>query len=246
LDWSEHGSNKQLAADACERHGEGEASAPSTKEKLLASSGVVVLVAAGALAWIYRDSLLTLRDDIARLGHWGVLVFVLVFVLWSLTTIPAIPLMAFSGLLFGIWQGTLWSALGATIGAAATFWIGRMAARDRVQTWRCRYGKLGKVMDLVEEHPVVSVVLVRVVAVFPLTLLNYGFGTTTMKFWRYIAVSSVMTLPGVALYSGFGHVLQRRLAGESISPLSIAWLVGFAGAGIVLALLARRYRARYG
>jgi uncharacterized membrane protein YdjX (TVP38/TMEM64 family) len=101
-------------------------------------------------------------------------------------------------------------------------------------------------MDLVEEHPFVAVVMVRVVALFPLTLLNYGFGTTRMRFTYYLAVSSIMTIPGVALYSGVGHLLYRRLAGESISPGTIAWLVGFAVAAILLAVVGKRVSARFG
>ena len=106
-------------------------------------------MAVSALAWVFRNSLHGLRDDVAGFGYWGVVLYVGVFAIWSLSTVPAIPLMAVSGLVFGVWEGTLWSLVGAILGTTWTFWIGRATAKGAIQRWRRRHETVAKTMQWV-------------------------------------------------------------------------------------------------
>lgn len=213
---------------------------------IIAWSTGAILALMVALGWFIGDYLAELRLWVERLGSWGVLLFVFAYVFWTLTTITSIPLMTLAGLLFGEWMGAAWSLVGATIGASATFWIGRVAARRRVVIWRQRYQRVGRLMDLVERHPYTAVLLVRALAVFPLTLLNYGFGTTKIRFARYLAISILMTLPGVALYTGVGNIIGLRVVGESVSAWNVVWVVvfGLISLGVAIAIKRRRLRFR--
>ena len=210
------------------------------KEKWIGASGFVTIVLCGALAWAFRGNLLTLRDDFASFGAPGVALFIAAFALWSLTTLPAIPLMAFGGLIYGPWLGTLCSVVGTILGASATFALGRSVADERIERWRGEYSRLRKVLDMAERHPFTVVLIVRSVAVFPLTLMNYGFGATGVRFRHFIAYSTLTTIPGAALYSGLGHVLYRGLAGQGVGMGIVVWLAGFTALVVTGAVAARR------
>ena len=218
----------------------------SLAAKLLIAGGVLLLVAAVGAAFAFEEQVLELRGEVASLGLWGVVGFVLVFALWTLTTVPAIPLMAFAGLLWGPWEGTLYSVLGGLIGSSATFWLGRWLGQGPLRRWKERSSKLEQMMRLVERHSIAAIMLVRAVAVFPLTLLNYGFGATKMKFWTYLGVSAVMMVPGASMYAGLGRALGAHLAEEPVSWQNLAWIAAFAAVGGALALYLRRRPARLG
>ncbi len=175
----------------------------------------------------FRDWSEQVRDALIGLGPLGPAVYILVLAIWTLTTVTSIPLMGLSGVVFGAWQGTLYTLIGGLLGSTAAFWIGRTLARRKIEIWKERHLRLRRLIQLAEKHSVATVVIIRMVAIFPLTLLHYALGATRMRFSVYVLVSLVMMLPGAALYAGVGD-LARRAAFEGEVSLEILIWIGVA------------------
>lgn len=201
---------------------------------------VVLFAFVVAIALIYGESVTRLRSELERLGAWGAVGFVLLQALWMLTTTPSAPLMMLGGIVYGVWLGTLYVLIGGVLGATATFMIGRHTLRTRAVRGS-RYAKqLQQVIRLVEDHPIVSIMIVRLAPVFPVNLLNYGFGATRISFRLYLVVSTLMLLPGAAIYTGLGNILSRAALGQRLPVLELASLIVFVAIGIALTWYARR------
>ena len=183
--------------------------------------GVVAAAACG-------DQVLALREQLRTMGAAGVIAFVLLEALWTMTTVPSAPLMTMAGMLYGFWLGAAYVLIGNLLGSAASFWLGRVLLRDRVQRWKLRYQELATALSLVESRPIASVFLGRVSSVFPLTLMGYALGTTSVSLTVYLFGVLLGVLPGAVLYPGIGrglwHGLSRGVSGWGAALTGIALL----------------------
>lgn len=193
-----------------------------------------------AIALVYGESVVRLRDELERWGAWGAAGFVALQALWMLTTVPSAPLMMLGGIVYGVWLGSLYVLIGGVLGASATFLIGRRMLRARTIRGARRKERLERVVRLVEDHPITAIIIVRMAPVFPVNLLNYGFGATNMSFRLYLVVSTIMLVPGAAVYTGLGNVLQYAALGERLPLVELAWLIVFAAIAAALTWYARR------
>lgn len=192
--------------------------------RLLPVLGFGLLIGFAAMLLLYGDAVSGVRDDLRASGAAGVGLYIAMHVLWTLTTVPTIPLMSVAGVVYGPWAGTAYALIGGAIGFAATFGIGKTLLPGRVARWSERHRSLARVMRVVERHEALSVLVVRLVPVFPLNLMGYGFGATSMRFRRYMLLSLLAFLPGAALYAGLGELLWRSVA-NGRTPVSATMLI---------------------
>ena len=202
---------------------------------------LLLLVAAGSVAaWRWRAVL-----DPAALIEWirrapaAPLVFLGLHLAASLLFVPRTLLAAVSGVLFGMWMGVLWAALGSVIGAIAGFLVARHAHAGLID--RAAWARLDALLARVERGGWRIVALIRLAPVIPHSLTNYALGMTRLRLAPYVFGSLLGQLPLTVAYVDLG-------AGGSRAALGGAdWLVPSAIGATVLALsalvplAARRY-----
>jgi len=151
-----------------------------------------------------------LESWVSATGSYGPLVYILIT---TVTTIllPASIFVLAGGILFGPLLGTLYSLIGATLGAAISFLIARYIASDWIA--RKSHGRFKQLIDGVEAEGWYFVAFVRLVPIFPFFLLNYALGLTRIKFYPYIAATFICTLPGVAAITYLGYMGKEALGG---------------------------------
>src|SRR5712691_7111813 len=152
--------------------------------------GLVGLLAVGmGLAWWSRNTW-TAEAIVAwveGLGVWGPLIFVGIYSLAPVLCVPGAVLTLAGGALFGPLAGALLSLVGATAGATVAFLLARFLAADWVER---RLGKrLQAIKAGVEHEGWRFVAFVRLVPVFPFTLLNYALGLTRLSVRTYTITS---------------------------------------------------------
>lgn len=167
-----------------------------------------------------------------RAASRGAIVFLAVFLGWELTTLPAIPLMIASGALFGPWYGTLYSLVGGMLGVSSMFWIGRLLGEKHFERLARRHASVARIAGWAETRPIAAVALLRLASVFPVTVLNYVIGATSISFAFYFWTSCAMTLPGAALYAGAGDALYQWWNRRSVAGST--WILVVAGACLAL------------
>ncbi|HEX4960548.1 MAG TPA: VTT domain-containing protein, partial [Thermoanaerobaculia bacterium] len=67
------------------------------------------------------------------LGAWGPIVFILGYVIATVAFLPGSVLTLAAGFIFGLARGTLYTFIGATIGASFAFLIARYVARGAIE-----------------------------------------------------------------------------------------------------------------
>jgi uncharacterized membrane protein YdjX (TVP38/TMEM64 family) len=141
---------------------------------------------------------------IAQLGIWGILLFILAYVLATVSFFPASVLTIGAGLVFGVFLGTVAVSIAATTGAALAFLIARYFARDKIEQKVSSSRRLKQMDRAIGEQGPKLVFLLRLSPLIPFNLSNYFYGLTAVKFWPYVLASWIGMLPGTLLYVYLG------------------------------------------
>ena len=174
----------------------------------------VLLLGGGLGVFLLKDrlSVPALSAWVESLGWVGPLAFVALYGLGTLLFLPGSLLTVTGGLVFGLWEGTLYNLLGATLGSGLSF----LAARHLWSGWveAKVWGRLAQLKEGVEREGWRFVAFVRLVPLFPFNLLNYALGLTRIGFWPYLGVSLLTMTPGALVYTYLGVVGKEALAAQ--------------------------------
>lgn len=201
---------------------------------------ILIVITVFTLTRIFHlgDKFYELRGWIQSLGMWGPLVFIIIYILAVIASIPGSAITIAAGAIFGSIHGVIIVSIGSTLGASLAFLIARYFARDAIASWLGKREKFRRLDRLTEDHGSIIVALTRLVPIFPFNLLNYGFGLTRVKFRTYLFWSWLCMLPGTVLYVVGADAITKGVTEGRIPWLLIAiftlliillgFIVGFA------------------
>jgi uncharacterized membrane protein YdjX (TVP38/TMEM64 family) len=152
-------------------------------------------------------------DWVGRLGPWGAVIFIAVYVVATVLFIPGSVLTLGAGAVFGVAWGSVYVSIGSTLGATAAFLVGRYLARDSVARKIEGNERFATIDKAVANEGWKIVGLTRLSPVFPFTLLNYAFGLTRVKLSHYVLASWIGMMPGTLMYVYLGS-LAKVATGE--------------------------------
>ena len=181
-------------------------------------AGVAVVLAVKYLH--VQDLLKEALEWIDRLGPWGPVIFVGLYVVATVLFVPGSVLTLGAGAVFGVVLGSVCVSISATLGATAAFLVGRYLARDAIARKIERNEKFATVDRAVADEGWKIVLLTRLSPVFPFTLLNYAFGLTRVKLGHYVLASWIGMMPGTVMYVYLGSLVnvgaghRQRTPGE--------------------------------
>jgi uncharacterized membrane protein YdjX (TVP38/TMEM64 family) len=171
-------------------------------------AGLLALIAVFALARAV-DAPARLREAllvVQRLGPWGPVLFVGLYVAATVLLLPGWILTLGAGAVFGVVTGTITVSIGAILGATAAFLIGRHLAREAVARRLEAYPRFRALDEAVAREGWKIVGLTRLTPVFPFNLLNYAFGLTRVSLRQYFFASWIGMLPGTVTYVYLGSL----------------------------------------
>ncbi len=159
------------------------------------------------------------------MGPWAPVMFILVLVVGTLFFVPATLFTIAAGLLFGPVYGTLFAWAGLNLGAVPSYFIGR-AGGGPVKTFLDR--KAGRVMRMLHAHGVGSVISLRMVPIFPFSVLNYSFGLALLRPRPYFIGTAIGVLPLTVAYVLVGASVGAIGADDPLSTRFVVYLVSAA------------------
>ncbi|MDJ0916764.1 MAG: TVP38/TMEM64 family protein [Woeseiaceae bacterium] len=179
-----------------------------TRRQALRLLVLVTLVAGIALLQFLpiRDMLDAVTAFEARSPLLAAIVYVSLAVLMIALMSPGWVIMMMAGLMFGVVQGVALATIAITLGALASFFVGRTLARDWVRTRISGNARLEALDHAIENRSFRIVFLTRVALVLPFNLLNYVYGATRVSARTYAAATAVGMLPPIALYVYLGSL----------------------------------------
>lgn len=211
----------------------------------LAILGVVIAAGLAVSSYVFGEDVRSPRKLgarlevlIADLGVFAPVAFVALQTVGPFLFLPAIPLSIVSGALFGPVWGPVWSLLGSVLGAITSFLAGRTLAREFVE--KRATGKLLTVKSIIEAEGWRFVALIRLVPIFPFTVINMTLGTTTISLRAYTLTTLVCMAPGAVVYGWIGHAGRQAAAGAENAMRNIG-----VGVGLLLVLMGVPAAIRY-
>ena len=173
---------------------------------------IVVILTLGVLAmltwylgtiWSHRE----IQSALAHLGIWAPLGYIGLFTLLPAFFFPVAVLALAGGLLFGLWEGAVYTFVGALLNCTLMFLLSRHVGRERIEAlireklspaWRQRLEKLEG------REGFLLLILLRLIPAVPYNLINYAFGLTGMSWGSYIAASAIGIIPGTFAFINIG------------------------------------------
>jgi uncharacterized membrane protein YdjX (TVP38/TMEM64 family) len=186
------------------------------------------------LETVWKDPTFILEsvvDKVQAMGPAGVLYFGLMYTLAEVLAIPAVPLTASAGYLFGVSTGTAIVLLSASVAATISFAIGRTILRSYVERILEDYPDFQKLDRAIEKEGFKLMILLRMSPVFPFALSNYLYGASSVRFWPFFWGTIIGFAPGTIAYVYSGQVGKALTLGDgNIQP----WYI-YVGGFVVLA-----------
>ena len=142
---------------------------------------------------------------IDSLGSLGAIACIVLYILATVAFLPGSILTLGTGVVFGIFFGTVYVFIGATLGAIAAFLVGRYLARDWIVQKIAGNQKFKAIDQAVGQEGFKIVLLTRLSPIFPFFLLNYAYGITGVSLKDY-AIASVGMIPGTITFVYIGSL----------------------------------------
>ncbi len=188
---------------------------------LKAAALVVFIVAAIAVVRLtpIRDHLTPARIKalLETTGIWAPAAFILFYAAGVCLFIPGTLLTAVGAAVFGPYRGFAYVWLGAMLGAAAAFLIGRYLGRDFAAL--LIGPRLKKYDEAIGKNGFATVLYLRLVY-FPFTPMNFGMGLTRVRFGDYLLGTGFGILVGTFIFTFFIGTLSQVWAGGDWSRLN--------------------------
>jgi uncharacterized membrane protein YdjX (TVP38/TMEM64 family) len=169
---------------------------------------------------------------IENLGSIGAIAFIGIYIMATVAFLPAFILTLGAGVLFGLWLGSIYVFIGATLGSIAAFLIGRYLARDWVAKKIAGNDKFKAIDRAVGKEGLKIVLLTRLSPAFPFNLLNYAFGVTGVSARDYI-IGSIGMIPGTIMFVYIGSLAgSLALIGTDAQPPvnpTLQWTIRIVG-----------------
>jgi uncharacterized membrane protein YdjX (TVP38/TMEM64 family) len=195
-----------------------------------------------------RFAALDAVKDFVRTSHplAARLLYVAIYIVGTVVLLPGLLLSFIGANLFGVWEGTLWTWIGAVIGATLAFFVAKSLGRESVD--RLVGGRLKALDDRLREHGFSGLLLIRLLPIFPFNGVNFGCGLTSIRPRDYIAATAIGILPGTFIYQYLFATLGDKVLHEGFAwsdlmqPDVLAALGAFVAFLVITKLIVGRFK----
>lgn len=215
--------------------------------------GIIAFFAFGLHSYVTFDTLKENREwltnQVAEHGALTVLAFIVVYAVVVAFSLPVAAVISISGgFLFGLWFGTLWNVIGATLGATLLFLAARTVFADFL------HSKAGPWFQKVEAGFQASafsyLLFLRLVPGFPFFVVNLVPAFLGVRLATFVTATFIGIIPGGFVYTLFGAGLgaifdrgEEFSASQAVTPEIIAGMVGLAVLSL-LPIVVKMWRAK--
>lgn len=151
------------------------------------------------------------------------------FVLGGLLAFPVTLMIILTVIIFGPWQGLLYTLVGAETSAVSTFLLGRRLGRDAVN--RLTGNLVNRLRLNLTESGFKGVLTYRIIPVAPFTVINLIAGISGIRSWDFAFATFIGLLPGLAVI-----VIVAQWIADFIHAPKPAHFAALLGATIVVGI----------
>jgi len=134
---------------------------------------------------------------------WGPLIYILAYAIRPLTFFPGTLLTILSGVFFGIYEGIIYTIIGASLSATVAYFVGRFFSQSLNGIKKL----LGGWIDFLHERPFMAILTMRL-TFFPFDLVAYGAGLFKIPYTPFLLGTITGTLLGITTFVSIGASLS--------------------------------------
>ena len=136
---------------------------------------------------------------------WGIVTFVLFYIISVLLILPASWLSLLAGFLYGPYFGSIVVFLSAFIGASISFFLAKEYFVKKIETIISRFPKTKLLEKIINKGGLKLIILTRLSPLFPFSILNYFYGLNKVSY-KDFSIGLLFIIPGTYLYCALGSL----------------------------------------
>ncbi|MGO9057435.1 MAG: TVP38/TMEM64 family protein [Candidatus Binataceae bacterium] len=168
-----------------------------------------------------------IKAEVLRWGAWGPIGFMLLYAFGPSMLVPGAVMTLAAGLAFGTVKGSIYSLIGADLGALVAFAAGRFLGKGFVN--KLLAGRFGETLDKIARNGFQIILYLRVFPIIPYNALNLLAGASPITFKDYFWASMIGMVPGTILFAFLGNELWHPTSPRFILALLLIALSFAAG-----------------
>ncbi|HEV8660861.1 MAG TPA: VTT domain-containing protein [Thermoanaerobaculia bacterium] len=208
---------------------------------------VLLLFVAGVIAAIYFSPLRQHlnRNDVLRAvelfrGVWyAPLVLIALYAIGCIFAIPASLFIIVAGFIWGWKLGGAYAMIGGVLGATVSFLVGRFVGEGLLQ----KFGRVGTAVTKQVDHAgFKSLLVLRLIPLFPFAVLNYGSGVAGVRLSDFVLATAIGLAPSnfVFAYCSDSLFNGSMTEGDAVKRLAIVAIL-MISIVLIPTLLKRRF-----
>lgn len=156
------------------------------------------------LSFIDKDliNINNIRELILNAGIFAPIIYIIAFSLVPLTFFPDSLLAILGGSLFGLYQGSIFTIIGALIGGSISFFLSRLLGNRFIKPSKNK--KLLNIEEILKNQGFLTILILRLIPLFPFDLISYGAGLTSIKYNDFFFGTLIGTIPGIIVFVNLG------------------------------------------
>jgi uncharacterized membrane protein YdjX (TVP38/TMEM64 family) len=178
-------------------------------------AGIVLLTALVLAVPALRDAFsaaiqgdqTAVRNEIDSLGAWGPLLILGLTLIHSVVFYPAEIVDAAAGFAYGFFPALALVMFGWLLSALLCYAVGSSVARPLLDRW-VGEERFERIEGTIERGGPVLLIGMRLVPIFPFSIVCYAAGAARVPIWRYLWTTAVGYLPITAISVYFGTRLE--------------------------------------
>lgn len=201
------------------------AARPALRRVAIAGATLLALVlVAAAWRWTPLAEWVNLRTLIAAAQDLGnspatPLVVLAAYVIGGFCLVPVTLLIAATGVVYGPFEGALYALAGATLSAAACYYVGHRLGSQTVR--RLAGARINRLSKRIARQGLLAMVVLRLLPLAPFTVVNLVAGASHIRLRDFLLGTLLGMAPGIAIMTAFVHQLARAIQEPSIAAFAL-------------------------
>lgn len=174
---------------------------------------ILLLMIIGGLIWFSRSYLninpTDIKEWILSFGMWAPILYILLYTIRPLIFFPASVLSITGGLAFGALMGTVYTVIGATLGAVVAFLVAKKLGTGLIKQ-KDGAGKVEQIQRQLEKNGFIYVLIFRLLPIFNFDLISYAAGLSKVRLLPFFLATLIGIIPGTFTYNFLGSSIVSK------------------------------------
>lgn len=182
------------------------------------------------------------RSIIQSGGGFAPFIYILLFSILPIFFFP-VPIIALAGgLAFGVWKGSFYTVIGASINCILMYLIAKYIGKEQVYKYLEKHLSKDVKERIASKETDIGFYLfvLRLTPIIPYNLINYMSGLLDIGLKKYIIISILGIMPGTAVYLNMGDKAINYKSKEFV--ISVVFMIAL----VIIANLLTKYFKKKG